>query len=237
MQAVVLVGGMGTRMLPLTDQLPKAMLPVHGRPFIDYQLELLRAGGVTDIVLCVGHLGEQIRAHVGDGASSGLRVRYSVESEGLRGTGGALKLAEPLLEDIFLLTWGDSYVRVGHREMYKHHRSLHGIAATMGVYRNVGRYDRSNVAFRDGVVRRYVKGAHGADDLEYIDAGVSVLNKHVLDDIPEGIRWPLEELFASHAASGRLAGYVVRWRFFEVGSRLGYADFQRFIGRTQRGDD
>ena len=85
MQAAILAGGLGTRLRPLTDKVPKAMAPVNGRPFLEYELELLASHGVDDIVLCVGYKGEMIRGHFGDGSAFGVRIRYSSEGERLLG--------------------------------------------------------------------------------------------------------------------------------------------------------
>ena len=103
MQAVVLAGGLGTRMHPHTEKIPKSMLEVAGRPFVDWQLELLARSGIRDVVLCIAHLGELIRAHVGDGSRHGISVRYAVEEPGrLLGTAGALRAAVGLLAPRFL---------------------------------------------------------------------------------------------------------------------------------------
>ena len=93
----ILAGGMATRLRPVTEKVPKALLPIAGRPFIHWQLGLLAQQGVTDVVLCVGHLGEQIQAAVGDGSGFGVTVRYSFDGDTLLGTGGALKRALPML--------------------------------------------------------------------------------------------------------------------------------------------
>ena len=110
MQAVVLAGGLATRMRPKTLTVAKAMLEVAGRPFVDWLLEKLAADGYEDVLLCIAHLGEQIEEHVGDGSRFGLRVRYSNEGKELLGTLGALRHALPLLEPAFLVTYGDSYL-------------------------------------------------------------------------------------------------------------------------------
>ena len=107
----ILAGGLATRLGPLTQRLPKALLPVAGRPFIHWQLALLAQQGVTQVVLCAGHLGEQIQATVGDGSGFGMTVRYSFDGAVLLGTGGALKRALPMLGAAFFVLYGDSYLR------------------------------------------------------------------------------------------------------------------------------
>jgi NDP-sugar pyrophosphorylase family protein len=106
----VLAGGLARRLGQLTETVPKSLLRVAGRPFIHWQLGLLAQQGVTEAVLCVGHLGEQIRAAVGDGTGFGITVRYSFDGRTLLGTGGALKRAEPMLGTAFFVLYGDSYL-------------------------------------------------------------------------------------------------------------------------------
>src|SRR5262245_2235006 len=91
--AAILAGGLATRLRPITTKVPKALVEVAGRPFIDHQLDLLAGRGVRTVVLCLGYLGEQVEAHVGSGRRFGLAVRYSHDGERLLGTGGALRRA------------------------------------------------------------------------------------------------------------------------------------------------
>src|ERR1700691_1134860 len=103
----ILSGGLATRLRPKTDRIPKSLLSIAGRPFIFHQLDLLKNQGVTRVVLCVGHFGDQIRAAVGDGRSLGLAISYSFDGTELLGTGGALKQALPFLGDNFFALNGD----------------------------------------------------------------------------------------------------------------------------------
>ena len=112
MQAVILAGGLGARLRPLTDKIPKTMVQVHGRPFLEYEVELLKSRGVDELVLCVGYLGEQIERHFGEGRWFGVRIRYSYDGETPLGPIGALKKAEAMLEDKFFVTYGDAYRRL-----------------------------------------------------------------------------------------------------------------------------
>ena len=150
----ILAGGQATRLRPLTTRVPKSLLPVAGRPFIFHQLELLQSQGVEHVVLCVGHLGEQLRATVGDGATCGLRVSYSFDGAELLGTGGALRQALPLLGDEFFVMYGDSYLRCSLPAIQRSHHEAQR-PALMTVLRNDNRWDRSNVLFGDGRVLAY----------------------------------------------------------------------------------
>ena len=110
---------MARRLHPLTEQVPKALLPIAGRPFLHWQLGLLAQQGITEVVMCIGHLGEQIQAAVGDGSGFGVTVRYSFDGAALLGTGGALKRALPMLGAAFFVLYGDSYLRCSFAAVQK----------------------------------------------------------------------------------------------------------------------
>ncbi len=190
MQAVVLAGGLGTRLLPITRTVPKAMVRISGRPFLEYQLELLRTHGITDIVLCVGYLGDMIKAHFGDGSRLGLSIRYGEEGDHLLGTAGALKNVEHCLRDEFFVTYGDGYLRLDYRQAMAYFQQ-HDRLDLMVVHRNRDRYDRSNVVVTGAFVAAYDKTQrlHG---MEYIDFGVSILRKEALQQIPPGQGHPFQ---------------------------------------------
>ena len=233
MQAVVLGGGLATRMRPHTEEIPKSMLEVAGRPFIDWQLERLAASGVREVVLCIAHLGELIRAHVGDGAQHGLSVRYAQEEPGrLLGTAGALRAALPLLASRFLVTYGDSYLRFDYGaplRLLANHADCDGV---MAVYRNAGQLEPSNVVTDGAWVLRYEKNA-AAPELDHIDYGATALRREVLEALPAGVPLGLDRLQADLAARGRLRALVVHERFFEIGSPAGWADLDRHLRRTR----
>jgi len=232
-QCLILAGGLATRMRPLTETLPKAMIPVAGRPFIDHQLEWLAAHGVTDVVLSVGYLGEAIRNHVGDGARHGLRARIVDEGPTLRGTAGAVRLAldEGALDERFLLTYGDSFLPIDFAAVYRHFVAS-GRPALMTVYRNQGRWDTSNVIFDGRMVTLYDKQrrTRPPEDFTFIDYGLSALRRQtVADGIPSGVKADLSELFHALSVRGELAGYESPERFYEIGSPAGLADFSEWV--------
>ena len=144
-QAVILAGGLATRMQPRTLTVPKILLDVAGRPFADLQLELLAKYNYQRVVLCVAHLGDQVREYVGDGKRWGLRVEYSDEGKDLLGTGGALRIAEPLLEETFLVTYGDSYLPFDYAAPLESLRAHDDCDGVMSVFENDWKWDASNV--------------------------------------------------------------------------------------------
>ncbi len=151
--AAILAGGLATRLGPLTEGLPKSLVEVAGQPFIVHQLRLLHRNGITQIVLCVGHLGEQIQAAVGDGRRWGVHLEYSFDGPQLMGTGGAIRQALPLLGDRFFVLYGDSYLDCDYQAARRAFAAS-GKLALMTVFRNENRWDPSNVVFQDGQILR-----------------------------------------------------------------------------------
>jgi NDP-sugar pyrophosphorylase family protein len=238
MQCVILAGGLGTRMRPRTETVPKSLLEVCGRPFVDHQLAWLAAHGVDDVVLSIGHLGEQIEQHVGDGARFGLGVRYVNEGPSLRGTAGALRLAADrgVLADEFLLTYGDSYLPIDFAAVADAFRRS-GRPALMTVFHNEGRWDTSNVVFEpaSGRIVLYDKSRtrRPASEYRYIDYGLSALRRVVLDQVPPETKYDLADVFRPLSERDELAGYLVTERFYEIGSPEGLADLEALLSSRE----
>ena len=231
MQCLVLAGGLATRMRPLTETIPKSLIPILGKPFIDYQLDWLAQGGVTNVVLSIGFLGDQIEEHVGDGSLWGLEVRYVNEGPELRGTGGAVRLAldQGVLQDRFLTVYGDSYLPIEVRPVWDSFVAS-GKPALMTVFRNEGRWDRSNVDFTGGVLRRYDKEAGGAPEFKYLDYGMLGLTSAVVAErIPANQKIDLAGPLKQLSLEGLLVGFEVTNRFYEIGSPQGVEDFSSYL--------
>ena len=229
MQAVILAGGLGTRMLPRTERVPKSLLPVLGRPFVAWQLDRLVAAGFARVTLCIGHLGGAVREAVGDGAAFGLSVDYSEDGPVLLGTAGALRRAGPLLEESFLVTYGDSYLPfdlgLPLRDLGAHPAAL----GTMTVYENRGRWGSSNTAIRGDQVAVYDKTG-GSAALDHIDYGALALRRSVIEAVPAGQPWGLDVVQADLARRGVLRALVARERFYEIGSPEGLRDLECHLG-------
>jgi NDP-sugar pyrophosphorylase family protein len=225
MQAAIIAGGLATRLGDLTKNLPKSMLLINGAPFIEYQFEFLKMGGVKDIVLCLGHLGRQIEEHCGDGRRFGIRIKYSYETEPLD-TAGALKQAEPLLENSFFTLYGDSYVIMNLREMWSSFQRSNKLAA-MSVYKNENRFDRSNTAIENCLVIEYNKNKW--EQMAYIDYGVNLFRKDVLKLVPGAVPYSLGALFQQLIARRELLAYEVSERFYQIGSPEGLKECSRYL--------
>lgn len=223
----ILAGGLATRLRPRTEQIPKALLPVAGRPFVEHQLALLRRQGYTEVVVCAGYLGEMLERHLGDGARWGMKIRFSFDGAQLLGTGGALRRALPKLGAAFFVLYGDSYLPCDFRAVEKAFASS-GLPALMTVFHNQGRWDTSNVVFRDGRILRYDKRDRSAE-MQHIDYGLGALSSAALERYPEGAALDLAEVYVELAAQERLAGLEVSQRFYEIGSAAGLAETERFL--------
>jgi NDP-sugar pyrophosphorylase family protein len=227
----ILAGGRATRLGAVALAVPKAMVEVAGRPFIDHQLALLRRQGLRRAVLCLGHLGQQVEAHLGDGARHGMALSYSYDGETLLGTGGALRRAGPLLGALFFVMYGDAYLDIDYRAMLA---AFHGRAelGLMAVLRNEGRWDRSNVVFRDGRLLRYDKDAP-TPDMRHIDYGVALLRGAALDRIPPDKPSDLAALYRDLVAGGLMAGHEVERRFYEIGSAEGLEEARAHLAARE----
>jgi NDP-sugar pyrophosphorylase family protein len=231
MQAVILAGGLGTRLKPVTEKVPKVMLSIKGKPFLEYQLDLLKRHGISDIVLCIGYLGEKISEHFGDGEKFGVKIKYSEETGGLLGTAGAIKKAHDLLDDVFFITYGDAYLILDYQDVMKYFKNFKKLGL-MVVYKNFDRYDKSNVVVESDLVKFYSKKKR-APNMVYIDFGVSILRKKALDLIPEGNVVDLEELFQELIRREELLAYETKQRFYEIGTPEGLMEFEKLISLRQ----
>jgi NDP-sugar pyrophosphorylase family protein len=225
----LLAGGLATRLRPLTEKVPKVLLPVAGKPFLAHQLELLRARGIRRVVLCLGYLGEMVVDEFGDGRAWGVQLDYSFDGPHLLGTGGALRQALPKLGERFFVLYGDSYLTVPFAPIadFFEHSAKPGL---MTVYRNEGLYDTSNVVFRDGSILVYDKKAR-LPQMHHIDYGLSLFRSSVFQQWPANTPFDLADVMSRLVASGGLAGYEVPERFYEIGSPAGLAELEELLSK------
>jgi NDP-sugar pyrophosphorylase family protein len=228
----ILAGGLATRLRPLTEKIPKVLLPVAGKPFLAHQLELLCGQGIRRVVLCLGFLGEMVVKEFGDGRTHGVELDYSFDGEKLLGTGGALRQALPKLGEKFFVLYGDSYLTtpfVPIAEFFE----LSGKSGLMTVYRNLGRYDASNVVFRDGQIITYDKKLR-LPEMLHIDYGLSLFRSSVFKKYAEGSPFDLADVMMQLVAQHDLAGFEVLERFYEIGSHAGLAELESLLGSRQQ---
>ncbi len=231
MQAVILAGGLGTRLRPLTQAIPKPMVPVAGVPYLEHQLRRLSEQSIRNVVLLTGYLGEQIEEYFGAGSRLGLSLRYSRELSPL-GTGGALRDARDLLQDVFLVIYGDSYLPIDYAAVYR--ELVQSPAEGLLVVYDNSYGDtsvRNNVEVDDdGVVVRYEKDSK--DALRYVEAGVLGFRKTVLEWIPQHGPASLErETFPGLIQRRRLIAHVTRQRFYDIGTPERLEVIERLLAR------
>jgi NDP-sugar pyrophosphorylase family protein len=227
----ILSGGLATRLRPVTEKIPKSLIEINGEPFLAHQLRLLRARGIRRAVLCVGHLGEMIREYAGDGRQFGVDLEYSFDGPALRGTGGAIHQALPLLGDPFFVVYGDSYLPCDYARVQRaFEESLK--AGLMTVYANENQWDTSNVEFAEGRILAYDKRLR-TPGMRHIDYGLGVFSRHVFETLAPGAVWDLAETYRKLLASNQLAGCEIPERFYEIGSLQGIQDLSELLKISQ----
>jgi|SRR5688572_13696639 len=224
----ILAGGLATRLRPITEKVPKVLVPVAGRPFLTHQLELLRQQGITRAVLCLGHLGEVVEREFGDGHAHGVKLEYSYDGPVLLGTGGALQRALSKLGDRFLVLYGDSYLPIDFHPVAEFFEQS-GKLGLMTVFQNEGRYDTSNVVFGDGEIKVYDKN-NKLPEMRHIDYGLSLFRASAFTDWPIDKPFDLADVMQRLVAQKQLAGYEVKQRFYEIGSHAGLAELEELLG-------
>lgn len=223
----LLAGGLATRLKPTTEKIPKSMIEVEGEPFISHQLRLLKREGLEKVIICAGHLGQQIQDFVGNGSSFGLKTTYSFDGDRLLGTGGALVKALPVLGENFWVMYGDSYLDIALPPILDRFLTQDSPALITVLFNN-NQWDRSNVSFRDGRILSYDKHTP-SQDMRHIDYGLGILTKQALRSWKLNQAFDLAEVYASLANQGKLLGYEVYKRFYEIGSLQGLEETRHYI--------
>ena len=222
----ILAGGLATRLRPITEKIPKSLVPVEGRPFLAHQLEMLHARGIRHAVLCIGYLGEMIQRDFGSEAF-GIKLDYSFDGEKLLGTGGAIKRALPKLGEDFFILYGDAYLPLPYAPVAETFQRS-GQLGLMTVSRNEGKYDASNVVFRDGEIAVYDKKVK-LSEMRHIDYGLSLFKSSVFDAYAADQVFDLAEVMGRLVREKQLAGYEVLERFYEMGSPAGLEELERLL--------
>jgi NDP-sugar pyrophosphorylase family protein len=235
----ILAGGLATRLEAVErGRVPKSLVEVAGRPFIEHQLALLRSSGVGRVVMCVGHRGAEIAAALGDGRRFGLDIAYAHDGEAPLGTGGALRKALPLLGPRFLFLYGDAYLECDYAAVARAFVAR-GKRGLMAVLENHDAWDRSNVRCCGDEVVAYDKSA-AAGSMSFIDYGLGALTAEALSAYPLGAPFDLGSLQRSLAGARQLAAHLVTRRFYEIGSPAGLRETRRYlegVSTPPRSDD
>lgn len=228
----ILAGGLATRLRPLTETIPKALVEIGGEPFLARQLRLLARSGASRIVLCIGYRGEMIRDFAGDGSAFGLSIEYSSDGPTLLGTAGAIRRALPLLGGSFFVLYGDSYLPCDYRAVERAFRKS-ARSGLMTVYRNEGRFDGSNIDFADGRIVAYDK-RHPTPAMRHIDYGLGAFKSDVFAALPENQFHDLASVYQTLLQRGDLAGFEAHERFYEIGSPRGIEELEDYVRHSRR---
>jgi NDP-sugar pyrophosphorylase family protein len=229
---IILAGGLATRLRPMTEKIPKALIDMDGEPFIAHQIKLLRRNGIRQIIMCVGYLGNMLEEFLGNGSQYDMEVQYSYDGDGekLLGTAGAIKKALSLLKsDDFFVLYGDSYLpcNYGHVQNYFLTQNKPGL---MSVFLNEGKWDTSNVEFVNHAILAYDKMNRTAN-MHYIDYGLGVFNQSAFKEIPPNEYYDLAKLYQDLLHKKQLAGYEIKQRFYEIGSFAGIEELRYYLAQ------
>jgi histidinol-phosphate phosphatase family protein len=215
-QAVVFAGGRGERLRPFTDIRPKPMIEIHGKPFLEYIFEMLRGQGVERVLLLLGYLPEVVQDYFGDGSRWGLKIEYSVTPVE-NNTGLRIKLAERLLDDVFLLLYCDNYWPMRLDRMWQRFLDA-GAPAMLTVYTNQDGYTKDSLRVNsDGFVSLFDK-QHRAPALKGVEISYGIFKKELLSLVPDGNVSFEESLYPMLAERHELAAYVTQHRYYSIGS-------------------
>jgi len=222
MQAVILVGGQGTRLRPLTSNVPKPVVQLVDRPFIAYMLEWLRGHGVEDVIMSCGFLADGVRSVLGDGSQMGIRLRFIEESEP-RGTAGALKLAEPLLDERFLMLNGDVLTDIDLTAQIAQHESS-GAKATLALVPVADPSAYGLVILRDdrSVSEFIEKPSSDTVDGNLISAGAYVLEREILELVPADRNVSIEREVWPRLIDHGLYGFPSESYWLDIGTPARY---------------
>jgi N-acetyl-alpha-D-muramate 1-phosphate uridylyltransferase len=223
----MLAGGLATRLRPLTETIPKALVQVAGRPFAEHQAALLSRQGISHVVWLVSYRADQIEATLGDGRRWGMRFEYVLDGPVLLGTGGAIRRALPSLGEAFFVMYGDSYLECDFAAVASAFRDS-ARSGLMTVFHNEGRFDASNVEFDGTRIVRYDKKNRTAS-MRYIDYGLGVLTPAAFASYIDEEPLDLARVYQDLLAADDLAAFDVPERFYEIGSPEGLAETEAHL--------
>ncbi len=226
LQTIILAGGLGTRLGPLTKNLPKALIDISGKSFISRQLEHLHSQGIKDVIICTGFLGDLIKKEISK-IKPPLNIEIRNDGNKLKGTGGAIKSCLDILDDHFFVTWGDTHLPICLEETERDFLEQNK-PCLMTLLKNLNQWDASNVIYKSGLVEEYNK-KDASTEMEYIDYGISVFSKKIFEEESLPDIFDLGDLVSQLAGRREIAGKEVKKRFYEIGSPEGLKETQDYF--------
>jgi MurNAc alpha-1-phosphate uridylyltransferase len=222
----ILAGGLATRIRPISDSIPKSLIMINRKPFLEWQLQLLEKNKCELVVICVSYKSEMIKDFIQNRAKSNLNIHLAFDGTKQLGTGGALVKAKELLGPAFMVLYGDSYLPINYENISNHFVESNKLGL-LTIMKNEINAEPSNVVFKNGYVEKYDK-KFSSEDMHYIDFGLSAFKLDAFDGYPINETLDLSLIHSSLATRRELLGYKVHQRYFEVGSFQGIQDFQKF---------
>jgi NDP-sugar pyrophosphorylase family protein len=226
---VILAGGLATRLRPITEKIPKALVEIGGKPFIYHQLRLLHSHGIRRVIISAWYRGDMIRDYVGNGSQFNMEVDYVFDGDSPLGTGGAIRKALPFLTSPFFVLYGDSYLPCDYAAIQSHFSAC-GLPALMTIFHNVGKWDTSNVEVANGRIAQYDK-KNKSSRMEYIDYGLGLFVPSVFDGLEEGTPSDLADVYKKLVIEEKLLAYNVPERFYEIGSFEGMHELDELLAK------
>jgi NDP-sugar pyrophosphorylase family protein len=230
MSLAILAGGYATRLGAITKNLPKCLIEINGKPFVDWQLDLLVKNGFSEFVFCISYKSEEVQKYLGDGRDRGIRIQYSHDGETQLGTGGALQKAIPLLGETFGVLYGDSYLPIDYSSVEQEFQNSSN-PALMTVYENKDQFDSSNVEYVNGRLVNYRKGVNDRQ-MHHIDYGLTYFRMSAFQPWSNQSTFDLSEVCHDLATDGHLSGFEVFERFYEIGSVQGIQEFSEYLRKV-----
>ena len=228
----ILAGGYATRLGNLTKDLPKCLIEINGRPFIEWQLDLLIKNGYSDFVFCLSYKSDMVQEYLGDGSSRGVKIQYSLDGETQLGTGGAIQNALPTLGEAFAVLYGDSYLPINYLTVEKEFLNSAN-PALMTVYENKNQFDSSNVEFVDGNLINYQKGSSDKK-MQHIDYGLTYFRSSAFLPCSDQSVFDLSEVCHDLTTHGFMGGFEVFERFYEIGSVHGIHELSEYLRKVSQ---
>jgi mannose-1-phosphate guanylyltransferase len=216
-KALILCGGKGTRLRPITYEIPKALIPIHGKTLTEHLFDLFKKYHITHIIMAVGHMKDKIKQHFGDGSRFGISITYIEEDEPM-GTAGPMKLAQHLLTETFIVSNGDELKNINIEEMYECHR--HNKALATIALTTVDDPSQYGVARLSGskILEFVEKPKKGDAPSNLINSGFYILEPEVINYIGKGFQMSEKDVFPKLAKEGRLFGYPFSGQWFDTGN-------------------
>ena len=233
MQVVILAGGLGTRLRPLTYKVPKPMIEVLGKPFLSYVVEMLKGKGVDDFVICSSYMAEKVSDYFGGGKKFGVRIANSIETSPM-GTAGGIRNSLAYLRDTFVVLNGDTYIDIDYKKIYDYFEARHE-PALMVLYSGAEVKNRvDNVEIdKDGIVTAYNKGQK--KESKYGFAGVLLLRKKLVEKWPSARSIMLEsEIFPDLIKKRQMASFIITERYYDIGTEEKLKAFEDFVKQKEQ---